>query len=257
MLEAVHTSFVIRKEHENKVKNSGIGYCAYRAAGIANSLLCSYVTYYATDSLFLSAASIGMVLAFSRIFDGFTDIAAGLIIDKTDTKLGCARPWLLAGILAYVMMIAMFSVPGLPDTGKLIWIFITYNLNSSVCGTIYNVCEAKLLKRIIVKAENRVKTLTYSGIFMSILPMAISVALPILIARAAGDAKQWSILALGLGTFGILLTVIAFALCKEYTKEELIQFGILKEAEEQRISLKDMAAGVVKNKYFLFYYPIL
>ena len=197
-----------------------IGYCAYRAAGIANSLLCFYVTYYATDSLFLSAASIGMVLA-------------------------------------YVMMIAMFSVPGLPDTGKLIWIFITYNLNSSVCGTIYNVCEAKLLKRIIVKAENRVKTLTYAGIFMTILPMAISVVLPILIARVAGDAKQWSILALGLGAVGILLTVIAFALCKEYTKEELIQFGILKEAEEQRISLKDMAAGVVKNKYFLFYYPIL
>ena len=138
-----------------------IGYCSYKTAGIANSLLISYLTYYATDSLFLSAAAIGMVLAFSRIFDGFTDIVAGFIIDKTDTKIGCARPWLLVGVAAYIMMIAMFSTPNLPNTGKLIWIFITYNLNSSVFATIYNVCEAKLLKRSVLKAENRVKVLTY------------------------------------------------------------------------------------------------
>ena len=229
-----------------------IGYCAYKAAGIANSLLVSYVTYYATDSLLLSALSIGMILAFSRVFDGFTDIVAGFIIDKTETRLGSARPWLLSGIMAYIMMIAMFSVPDMSNTGKLIWIFITYNLNSSVAGTLYNVCEAKLLKRCMVKAENRVKTLTYTGIVMSILPAVISIILPLMIARAAGDAKQWSILALGMGFLGILLTFIAFLLCKEYSKEELVAFGVLKE-EEPKVSLKEMMIGVIKNKYFLLY----
>ena len=71
-----------------------VGYCSYKAAGIANSLFISYLSFYATDSLFLATVSIGMVLAFSRVFDGFTDIVAGFIIDKTDTKLGSARPWL-------------------------------------------------------------------------------------------------------------------------------------------------------------------
>lgn len=230
-----------------------IGYCSYKTAGIANSLLISYLTYYATDSLFLSAAAIGMVLAFSRIFDGFTDIVAGFIIDKTDTKIGCARPWLLVGVAAYIMMIAMFSTPNLPNTGKLIWIFITYNLNSSVFATIYNVCEAKLLKRSVLKAENRVKVLTYTGICMSISPLAISIILPLLVAKASGNAKQWSLLAIGFGVIGIVLTIIAFALCKEYTKEELVAFGILKNEEKPKITLKEMSIGVVKNKYFLLY----
>ena len=228
------------------------GFCAYKAAGIANSLLITYVTYYATDSLFLAAVAIGMVLAFSRIFDGFTDIVAGIIIDKTETRMGGARPWLLCGVIAYIMMIAMFSVPDLSDTGKLVWIFITYNLNSSVSGTLYNVCEAKLLRRTVVKEENRVRTLTYTGICMSILPMLLSVVLPILIEKAAGDARQWSFLAIGMGSVGIILTLIAFALCKEYTREELVAFGILKE-EKHKITLKEMAVGVVKNKYFLLY----
>lgn len=230
-----------------------VGYCSYKAAGIANSLFISYLSFYATDSLFLATVSIGMVLAFSRVFDGFTDIVAGFIIDKTDTKLGSARPWLLAGVAAYVMMIAMFSVPDLPDAGKLVWIFITYNLNSSIFGTIYNVCEAKLLKRITVKSQNRVRILTYTGIFMSILPMGISVALPILVASASGNPGQWSILAWGLGIGGIILTMIAFLCCKEYTKQELVEFGVLSEENEQKVKLKDMMVGIVKNKYFLMY----
>ena len=240
-------------ENEKFSVKKAVGFCAYKSSGIANSLLISYLTYYATDSLFLSAAAIGLGLAFSRIFDGFTDIIAGFIIDKTETKYGSARPWILTGVLAYIMMIAMFSVPDLPDMGKLIWIIITYNLNSSVFGTLYNVCEAKLLKRIIVKSENRVRTLAYSGIIMSIIPMVLSVALPLLIAEAAGDARKWSILAFGFGAVGIVLAVLAFVLCKEYTKDELVEMGVLSSEETQIPSLKEMASAIVKNKFFLLY----
>lgn len=233
-----------------------LGYSVYTASSTINGMLISYITYFATNSLFLSAASIGMVLAFSRVFDGITDITAGVIIDRTNTKIGRARPYLICGILAYIAMIAMFSTPNLPDVGKLIWIFITYNLNSSVFATAYGICGPTLLKRMIVKSDNRVKLLAYNGIFNSVASTAINVILPLVVAKAAGDAKYWMYLAWSMGLVGIVLVLIAFLFCKEYTNEELVEMGVLKEEDakaEKKISLKEMMTGIVKNKYFLMY----
>lgn len=233
-----------------------LGYAFYTASSTINGLLISYITYFATNSLLLSAASIGMVLAFSRVFDGVTDIAAGIIIDRTNTKIGRARPYLICGILAYTAMIAMFSTPNLPDAGKLIWIFITYNLNSSIFATAYGICGPTLLKRMIVKSDNRVKLLAYNGIFNNIASTAVNVILPLVVAKAAGDAKYWTYLAWGMGLVGVAMVIIAFLCCKEYTNDELVEMGILKEEDAKpgkRTSLKEMLIGIVKNKYFLMY----
>ncbi|HJB82974.1 MAG TPA: MFS transporter [Candidatus Mediterraneibacter intestinavium] len=233
-----------------------LGYACYKGSATLNGLLVSYVTYYATDSLFLSAAAIGMVLAFSRVFDGFTDIMAGIMIDRTNTKIGRGRPYILCGILAYIAMAAMFCTPNLPDVGKLIWIFITYNLNSSIFQTLCAIADATILKRIIVKSDNRVRTLSYTGFFVNIASTAVNVLLPLIVAKTAGDARYWSYLGIGLGAVGIAMLVIAFVCCKEYTPEELVRFGVLKEADaenQKKTTLKEMALGIIKNKYFLIY----
>lgn len=247
----------LKPEKQEKFSaKKAFGYASYSAGSTANGLLLSYLTYYATDSLLLSAAAIGMVLAFSRFFDGFTDIIAGLIIDKTNTKIGRARPYLLFGPLAYIAMIGMFSTPDLSDTGKLIWIFITYNLNSSIFATFNAICGPTLLKRMVVKSDNRVKLLSYNGIFINVAAMGVNVLLPVMVAKAAGDARQWTYLALGMGSVGIILGLISFFLCKEYTPEELVEYGVLKQEDaitQKRTTLKEMAVSIIKNKYFLMY----
>ena len=139
------------KEKEKKFSwKKGIGYALINGGNTLGALFVSYVTYFATDSLFLSAASIGMVLAFSRVFDGITDLLAGAIIDRTQTRWGKARPFILIGFLYWVAVVAMFATPDISNTGKLIWIFITYNLNSAVFGTLVGTSVATLLRRMVV-----------------------------------------------------------------------------------------------------------
>lgn len=252
MKEQTATSLVEKEKFSFK---KCIGYSLYKGSSTLNGLLVSYLTYYATDSLYLAAASIGLVLAASRIFDGVTDVLAGIVIDRTNTKIGRARPYLLCGVLAYIALIAMFSTPNIPDVGKLIWIFITYNLNSSIFQTFCGIADSTLLKRIIVKSDNRVKVLSYSGFFTNIASTGINVVLPLLVAKAAGDAAYWSYLGWGMGCIGIVLMLGSFFLCKEYTPEELVQFGVIKEVDKDRkkTTLKEMALGIIKNKYFLMY----
>ena len=121
------------------LKNA-VGYALQDGTNTLGALLVSYVTFYATDSLYLSAVSIGMVLAFSRVFDGITDLLAGALIDRTRTRWGKARPFVLVGFLYWVSVVAIFSTPErFSDIGKLIWIFVTYNLCNAVFNTLIGV----------------------------------------------------------------------------------------------------------------------
>ena len=60
-----------------------------------NSILAAFLTMFYTDSIGMAAAAVGTMFFISKLFDGITDILAGVMIDKTRTKWGKARPWLL------------------------------------------------------------------------------------------------------------------------------------------------------------------
>lgn len=65
------------------------------STSVAASLF-GFATFYATDVMGLSAVAVGLIFMVSKIFDGFTDIVAGVLIDKTHTRLGKGRPWQFA-----------------------------------------------------------------------------------------------------------------------------------------------------------------
>ena len=161
------------------LKNA-VGYALQDGTNTLGALLVSYVTFYATDSLYLSAVSIGMVLAFSRVFDGITDLLAGALIDRTRTRWGKARPFVLVGFLYWVSVVAIFSTPErFSDIGKLIWIFVTYNLCNAVFNTLIGVSKGVLLKRTTVSDSARIKTLTMTSLLVSLAAIVIAVVLPL------------------------------------------------------------------------------
>lgn len=247
---------LILKERAEKfsIKNA-IGYALQDGTNTLGALLVSYVTYFATDSLYLSAASIGMVLAFSRVFDGITDMIAGALIDRTRTRWGKARPFVLVGFLYWLSLVAIFATPAqFSDTGKLIWIFITYNLNSAVFNTLIGTSKAVLLKRTTVNDNARIKTLTMTSLFMSIAAVVVSVMLPLLIAQNNTPAG-WRNLGIGFAIMGCISTAITFFCCVEFTEEELIELGIVKEGQEKetKLSFKDYIQSIIKNKYMLLF----
>ena len=243
------------KEKEKKFSwKKGIGYALINGGNTLGALFVSYVTYFATDSLFLSAASIGMVLAFSRVFDGITDLLAGAIIDRTQTRWGKARPFILIGFLYWAAVVAMFSTPDISNTGKLIWIFITYNLNSAVFGTLVGTSVATLLRRMIVDENARIKTLTMSSLLVNIAAVVVSIALPTLIANTNNSPAGWRKLAIIFAVVGCVIDIIAFLCCREYTEEELAALGIIrKDDKQEKPTFKEYIQAITKNKYLLNY----
>jgi Na+/melibiose symporter-like transporter len=58
-----------------------------------NGLMLGFLTIYCTDTLKMSPALVGVLLMATKLFDGLTDAAAGLIVDNTNTRLGRGRPY--------------------------------------------------------------------------------------------------------------------------------------------------------------------
>lgn len=70
----------------------GFGDCA---ANIYVAVASTFLTAYYTDTVGLAAMAVGTMMLIARIFDGITDLIMGGIVDKTKSKYGKARPWVL------------------------------------------------------------------------------------------------------------------------------------------------------------------
>jgi len=80
-----------------------------------------------TDVFGIPAAAVGTMMLVTRIVDAFSDPLMGALADRTQTKYGKFRPYLLWGILPLVAAgILTFTVPDFDDSGKIIWAYATY-----------------------------------------------------------------------------------------------------------------------------------
>ena len=75
-----------------------IGYGSGDIAGnVVYALLSAFVMIFLTDTVGMNAGVVGTLIAISKLFDGVSDIFFGSLIDKTNSKMGKARPWMLYG----------------------------------------------------------------------------------------------------------------------------------------------------------------
>ena len=120
--------------------------CGDLGCNIIYSAMSSFLLFYYTDYIKVSALTIGTIMLISRVFDGITDLIMGVIVDRTKSNSGKCRPWIIRMAIPFaVAAVLLFSVPeGLGNTAKIIYIFITYNLVSSVIYTAINVPYATL-----------------------------------------------------------------------------------------------------------------
>ena len=115
-----------------------VGYGAGDIAGnVVYAFLTSFVMIYLTDTVGLNPGIVGTLIAVSKIFDGITDIFFGAMIDKTKSKLGKARPWMLYGYIGCaITLAAIFAVPtSLGKTAQYAWFFIAYTMLNAVFYT--------------------------------------------------------------------------------------------------------------------------
>ncbi len=99
------------------------------ASNFVWALMMNFIMFYYTDIFGITAAAAGTMLLFARSTDGVVDFFIGAIADRTKSKWGRFRPYLvwLCVPLAVIFVLA-FTTPNLGPAGKLVWAWVTYNL---------------------------------------------------------------------------------------------------------------------------------
>ena len=145
-----------------------VGYGSGDIAGnVVYAFLSTFVLIYLTNTVGLKSGIVGTLIAVSKLFDGVTDVFFGAMIDKTKTKMGKARPWMLYGYIGCaVTLIAIFAIPeNIGKTAQYIWFFIAYSLLNAVFYTANNIAYSALTALITRNSKERVEMGSYRFIF--------------------------------------------------------------------------------------------
>ncbi len=112
-----------------------VGYGSGDIAGnVVYAFLSSFLMIYLTDTIGMDSGIVGTLMMVSKLFDGVTDIFFGSMIDKTKSRMGKARPWMLwAYIGCSTMIVMLFIVPaGASKFAQYAWFFVAYTLLNAV-----------------------------------------------------------------------------------------------------------------------------
>lgn len=204
----------------------------------------SYLTLYYTDSVGLAAATIGTLMLLSRLLDGVSDLVMGSIIDRTHTKWGKARPWILYSAIPMGLgLVIMFSIPQtMGYTGKLVFACVTYILMAAV---IYTACNLSYNTLLALEAPDPKDRVTMSSIRF-FLTMATVLFINYNCTKFV-DRFGWTGMSLIFGAIAIVLLLITFFGTKERVN---LEENVKKEEPENKMSVKESFGYLAKNKYF-------
>ncbi|MBE6845790.1 MAG: MFS transporter [Ruminococcus sp.] len=254
-----------------------IGYGSGDIAGnVVYAFLSTFMMIYLTDTAGLNAGIVGTLMMVSKIFDGFTDIIFGSLIDKTKSRLGKARPWMLYPYIGCsFMLIAIFAVPtGWGDVAKYAYFFITYTLLNAVFYTANNIAYSALTALITRNGNERVQMGSIRFIFAfgtSLLIQSITVKA---VDWCGGGAEGWRTVAIIYAIAGLIVNTISVFSVKELPEKELKKENPADEEaakfsseaypdfeladkenrtkdESKKYTLLDSARVLISNKYYI------
>ena len=227
-----------------------LGYGSGDIAGnVVYAFLSSFVMLYLTNTVGLNPGIIGTLIMVSKLFDGVSDIFFGTMIDKTKSKLGKARPWMLyAYIGCAVTLVANFAIPAsLGRTAQYAWFFIAYTMLNAVFFTANNIAYASLVTFCTRNSKERVEMGSFRFIFAFSTSLIIQ-SVTVQFVRALGNgASAWKTVAIIYAVIGLIVNTISVFSIKELPEEELAK----DKDQEEKYSLIEAAKLLVSNKYYL------
>ncbi len=222
------------------------------SAAWLNLIVLSYLSIYASDTLGLDVALLGLLLMGSKLLDAFTDIFAGWLVDNTHTKLGKGRPYEICIVGQTICTLLMFSgSTHWSTTIKCIWVVCMYTLTYSIFGTLRNAAQNVYTIRHFKNNRELVsKQAAFGGVFVMIFSIAVSVVFPIAMGQLATSAEGWRILVLIFMVPATLIGVLRFVFCKEESIET-------SSGTEEKVKLKDIWTLFRSNKYMWIFALIM
>ena len=232
-----------------------VGYGSGDVAGnVVYAFLSSFVMIYLTDTVGLNPGIVGTLIAVSKLFDGLTDIFFGSMIDKTHSKLGKARPWMLYGYIGCaITLVGIFAIPmGMSEFAKYAWFFICYSLLNAVFYTANNIAYSALTSLVTKNSAERVEMGSYRFMFAFATSLAIQ-SFTLLAVSALGDtAEAWRTVAIVYAIIGLIVNTLSVFSVKELPEEEFVDTTDKAEIEkDEKYGLVEAAKLLVSNKYYL------
>lgn len=157
----------------------------------AFSMVSSYLTVFYTDVVGLTPAVISIIMLVARIWDGVNDPMMGMIADKTNTRWGKYRPYLLFGapILA-ILTLLTFTCPGWTGPTQILYCAITYIL-SGMAYTVTGVAGTALANVLTRNNQERMVLISFRGAISSIATLITSaVTMPLILYFGNGNASS-------------------------------------------------------------------
>lgn len=197
-----------------------------------------FLLYYYTDVFGISPAGAATMLLVTKVVDAISDPAMGIIADRTESRWGKYRPYLLFVAIPYALLgYLLFLGPELGETGKLIYAYVTYTL-VMLAYTAINVPYSALLAVISPVAEERTKATQFRFIFASLGTLCVGAFATPLVSWLGGDDE----------VLGFRLTIILFAVLS------VLIFWITFATTRERIkpkkhesSVREDLSALVKN----------
>lgn len=216
------------------------------ACNVVFALTSGLVTYFYTNVMSVSAALVGTIMLLSRLFDGVSDVAIGLIMDKVHSKHGRGRAWVLWMAIPYgVTAVALFCLPANATTAvQAIYIFITYNLCTTVVYTALNLPYGAMAPLMTRNEQDLAKINLFRMSMSPIGNMIVSALTLPVINRMGGDQSAWIKVTLIYSVVAIGLLLWCFFGTKERVRTQAAQ-----EAEKLPVGVR--FGALLRNKYFL------
>jgi len=193
------------------------------AASMFWKLFTMYLMFFYTDVFGIPAAAVGTMFLITRIWDAAFDPFVGIFADRTQTRWGKFRPYLLWMMIPFgIFGVLIFTTPDLGTTGKIIYAYITYSLMMMTYSLI-NVPYASLMGVMTADGKERTTLSTYRMLFAfggSLLVLALAEPLVDIFSKMGNEvnvAAGWQYAAI---VFAII-AILFFYLCFRWTRERI------------------------------------
>ena len=221
------------------------------AVMVMNSILSNYLNVYYTDVLKIGGIWDGMFISLfpivAKVLDVLTFIFMGLVVDKTRSRQGKARPWILfAAPLMVVCLVLLFAVPTGNDNLTALWIFISYTVFYAVAFTMYSTAHTLLVPLATSDPAERQKLSTVANTPSMAAGSFVAILFPCLIVPFMGvNGGRWVAIAIVLAFISFPLILMEFF----FTRERVTETG--GEAEGEKITLREQMRCCLKSRNWI------
>ena len=187
------------------------------ASNFAWNMVAGYLLYYYTDIAFLPVAALGTLMLACRVLDAVVDPLVGILVDRTHTRWGQARPYLLLVSIPFgIVCVLTFAVPGWEPSYKVAYGYVTFTL-LGICYSLLYVPYGALLPKLTVDLRLTSRISGWRAMSTSVASIIVySIVLPL--SNALGSTRRhegFVLAALVVSVITVALYLNVFAQCTE------------------------------------------